>query len=317
MAKRARLFEDVPKSTVPYALLVVVGVLQASSVVLSQLSLKSNSVGVYQLAKLTQGPLVATIEYFWLRKTLSHKRVLLLAAITVSVGLATVGDLEMSVVGVTFALAAVCATSVESVIFGYLHKAYNLVTLQVLDITLVFSSLYMFISTLVFEYGAGNIILHWVNTLYLRGAHAPPPPHFGIFDEAQATHLNVYGVAKERLNYLLHLSPLGCSLVAMSTVLAGLVNWSSVSINGTFGPVTYALLALFKTVSIVVMGIVFFDKGATSKGAFGSFMSLVLMAAYSRVSLVENRRQKAAASAEESKSLLPTEDETDQAKAKQ
>ncbi|XRB01352.1 TPT domain-containing protein [Pycnococcus provasolii] len=294
IANKARVFESAHKAGVPLPLLMFVAMMQASSVILSQLSLKVNSVGVYQLAKLTQGPLVATVEYFWLGKRLSVKRAILLGAMMAFVGLATVGDLETSIVGVTFALSAVAATSLESVIFGYLHKAYHLVTVQVLDITLVFSSVYMFFAAFVFEYGGGALIVKTITMQYTRSTHTPPSPIIGIFDEAQNARMapSVFALIVQKLHFFSELGVPGYTLLITSACLSFCVNWSSVSINGTFGPVTYAVLALFKTISIIIMGMLVFDNGMTSKSMVGSFMALVCMALYTRVNLQENSKRQ-------------------------
>ena len=275
-AKRARVFEPAKsndnKGSFPLGKCICVGMLQASGVLLSQMSLMRNSVGAYQLAKLLQVPIVATIEYFWLSKTLSLNRITLLAAMILSVGLATIGNLDMNVLGTCFAISAVSATSIESVLYGHIHKAYRLTTLQVLDVTLIFSFTYMLIVTVIFEYGAGAFIMQSIVIVEPQAEFA-----FQKFRSVVASQINIFA----------NFGVTGYELLAISSFLAFCINWSSVSINGTFGPVTYAVLSLFKTVSIVVMGAVFFDKGMTTKGAIGSLMALVCMGLYTRINLLE------------------------------
>ena len=71
---------------------------------LSNLSLALNSVSSFQLAKLLSCPIVALLEWRWLGRALSRRRVLLLVVITVAVGIAQKQDFAFTVTGCSVAM---------------------------------------------------------------------------------------------------------------------------------------------------------------------------------------------------------------------
>ena len=63
---------------------------------LNNLSLRLNSIGVYQVIKLLVIPSIAMMEYVMYGKTISTKRTLCLVVLTIGSGVATVTDLKVS-----------------------------------------------------------------------------------------------------------------------------------------------------------------------------------------------------------------------------
>jgi len=80
-------------------------------VVFNNLSLQYNSVGVYQLMKVLTTPVIAVVQTLFYDAPLDNRLKLALLPVCIGVGLATVNDLELNGVGLTYAVLGLVSTS--------------------------------------------------------------------------------------------------------------------------------------------------------------------------------------------------------------
>ncbi|KAL7745953.1 hypothetical protein RI367_007698 [Sorochytrium milnesiophthora] len=91
-------------------------------VVLTNLSLRYNSVGMYQCAKILSTPCAAAIQALVFHKPSSTRVKQSLVLICVGVGLATVTDLQMTLLGTVFAFGGSMMTAIYYVLVGEKQK---------------------------------------------------------------------------------------------------------------------------------------------------------------------------------------------------
>lgn len=96
------------------------------------LNLAHNSVGFYQLSKLACIPVTIIIERAFYGKTLATPVLLTLIPITIGVGIATVYDVSVNLVGCLFAIAAVLFTSLAQIFTSTYQKQLECDALQLL-----------------------------------------------------------------------------------------------------------------------------------------------------------------------------------------
>ncbi|KAK9230010.1 hypothetical protein WN944_022977 [Citrus x changshan-huyou] len=92
------------------------GVLNGISIGLLNLSLGFNSVGFYQMTKLAIIPCTILLETLFFRKKFSRNIQLSLVILLVGVGIATVTDLQLNVLGSVLSLLAVLTTCVAQIV---------------------------------------------------------------------------------------------------------------------------------------------------------------------------------------------------------
>ncbi|KAK3283867.1 hypothetical protein CYMTET_8453 [Cymbomonas tetramitiformis] len=88
-------------------------------------------------------------------------------------------------------------------------------------------------------------------------------------------------------------------MLFVSCLCAFFVNWSTALVTGKASALTYVLLGQFKTIMILVMGIIFFDGMPTFKTICGGGVALCFLTAYSIVTMQEQAAQQAAATPKE------------------
>ncbi|KAL0435089.1 UNVERIFIED_CONTAM: UDP-xylose transporter 3 [Sesamum radiatum] len=93
------------------------GILNGTSIGLLNLSLGFNSVGFYQMTKLAIIPCTVLLEILFFRKIFSRNVQLSLTVLLLGVGIATVTDLQLNVLGSILSLLAVVTTCVAQIAF--------------------------------------------------------------------------------------------------------------------------------------------------------------------------------------------------------
>src|SRR5271168_572886 len=111
------------------------------NVVLPNLSLAFSTVTVYQLCRVLLTPLTAIINYVLYQATVPRNAALTLIPICIGVAITTYYDTKpaasrdvktTTTIGVTFALAGVCASSAYTVLIGAYHKKLQMTSSQLL-----------------------------------------------------------------------------------------------------------------------------------------------------------------------------------------
>ncbi|XP_042452438.1 UDP-rhamnose/UDP-galactose transporter 3-like [Zingiber officinale] len=99
------------------------------------LSLMLNSVGFYQISKLSIIPVVCLMEFFLHSKHYSSRVIMAVTAVALGVGICTVTDVEVKSKGLVCACVAVFCTSLQQITIGSLQKKYDIGSFELLSKT--------------------------------------------------------------------------------------------------------------------------------------------------------------------------------------
>ncbi|XVE80596.1 hypothetical protein DITRI_Ditri14bG0152200 [Diplodiscus trichospermus] len=113
-----------PSKTAPSSLFSL-GAIMAFASGLANTSLKYNSVGFYQMAKIAVTPTIVLSEFLLFRKTISFKKVLALVVVSSGVAVATVTDLEFNAFGACIAIAWIIPSAVNKILWSNLQQQAN------------------------------------------------------------------------------------------------------------------------------------------------------------------------------------------------
>ncbi|KAK8626377.1 hypothetical protein V6N13_134026 [Hibiscus sabdariffa] len=114
-----------PSKTTPSSALFLLGAIMAFASGLANTSLKYNSVGFYQMAKIAVTPTIVLAECILFRKTISLKKVSALVVVSVGVAVATVTDLEFNAFGACIAVAWIIPSAVNKILWSNLQQQAN------------------------------------------------------------------------------------------------------------------------------------------------------------------------------------------------
>ncbi|CAK9148887.1 unnamed protein product [Ilex paraguariensis] len=114
-----------PSRSTPYHSLFVLGAIMALSNGLANTSLMHNSVGFYQMAKISVTPTIVVAEFILFRKIISFKKVLALAVVSVGVAVATGADLEFNLFGACIAVVWVIPSATNKILWSNLQQQKN------------------------------------------------------------------------------------------------------------------------------------------------------------------------------------------------
>ena len=263
---RAAMYAGVfkPRDAKVDRMIFAVAALQTLAISLGQASLKLNSMGFFQLTKQMQVPLVASIEFFYLGRRLNAKKVGLLVLMTLGVCTACASDVQFSWLGALMAATGTACTSVEAVLYSYLQQSLGWETLQLLYKTMPMAT-------------AGMAVVAMYNDF---GVNAP-----------SAGAGDIYGAGSG--NFLTGMDALGMTLFLSSCALGMAVNVSSCFVNGKASALAYAMLGLAKTITVILVGIAFFDGVPTTRVAAGTLTAICAILMYTKLTLDD--KAKAAA----------------------
>ncbi|XP_016349252.1 solute carrier family 35 member E3 isoform X2 [Sinocyclocheilus anshuiensis] len=132
-------------------------------VVFTNLSLQSNTIGTYQLAKVMTTPVIIVIQTMYYRKTFSTKIKLTLAPITLGVILNSYYDVKFNLLGMSFATLGVFVTSLYQVWVGAKQHELQVNSMQLLYYQAPMSSAFLLVLVPFFEplTGEGGIFGPW------------------------------------------------------------------------------------------------------------------------------------------------------------
>ncbi|XP_072961878.1 UDP-xylose transporter 1-like [Typha angustifolia] len=129
LAQRLRLFE--PKA-IDTQTVILFGVLNGTSIGLLNLCLGFNSVGFYQMTKLAIIPFTVLLETIFLNKKFSQSIKISLLVLLFGVGIASVTDLKLNLLGSVIALLAIAATCVGQILTNTIQKRLKVSSTQLL-----------------------------------------------------------------------------------------------------------------------------------------------------------------------------------------
>ncbi|URE49116.1 Triose-phosphate Transporter family [Musa troglodytarum] len=122
------------------------GVLNGISIGLLNLSLGFNSVGFYQMTKLAIIPCTVFLETVFLAKKFSRSIQLSLTILLLGVGIATVTDLQLNLLGSVLSLLAVVTTCIAQIMTNTIQKKFKVSSTQLLYQSAPYQALTLFVS---------------------------------------------------------------------------------------------------------------------------------------------------------------------------
>uniref|UniRef100_A0A0E0E123 Sugar phosphate transporter domain-containing protein n=1 Tax=Oryza meridionalis TaxID=40149 RepID=A0A0E0E123_9ORYZ len=114
-----------PSKSTPFSSLFALGAVMSFSTGLANISLKHNSVGFYQMAKIAVTPTIVAAEFIFFKKKVSLRKVITLAVVSCGVAVATVTDLEFNLFGACVAVAWIIPSAVNKILWSNLQQSGN------------------------------------------------------------------------------------------------------------------------------------------------------------------------------------------------
>lgn len=231
------------KKHIPLQQTLPISILNVVSICALNMSLSSNSIGVYQLAKMLTVPGTVLCSFLFYGTRYSFEVLGTLALMTTGIGLAVGGRVDLDLVGATYALTGVGAVCAGSVMMGDLQKRTRL------DPTFITSHIM----------GSQLVMLAVV---VLATESILPMQTNSIFD------------------YAWSLSAVVC--IVATTLFAVLLNLSGAWVLGAFNAVTASVVGYFKTVAVLATGILVFGDEFSAVIGLGIVLVIVGSVLYNR-----------------------------------
>ncbi|KAL1566957.1 hypothetical protein AAHA92_02491 [Salvia divinorum] len=114
-----------PSKSTPFSSLFSLGAVMAFASGLANTSLKHNSVGFYQMAKIAVTPTIVAAEFILFQKTISFSKVAALVVVSFGVAVATVTDLEFNLFGACIAIAWIVPSAINKILWSSLQQQGN------------------------------------------------------------------------------------------------------------------------------------------------------------------------------------------------
>ncbi|CAL9111483.1 unnamed protein product [Musa textilis] len=122
------------------------GILNGISIGLLNLSLGFNSVGFYQMTKLAIIPCTVFLETAFLGKKFSRSIQFSLSILLLGVGIATVTDLQLNLLGSVLSLLAIITTCIAQIMTNTIQKKFKVSSTQLLYQSSPYQALTLFVS---------------------------------------------------------------------------------------------------------------------------------------------------------------------------
>ncbi|KAK8954482.1 hypothetical protein KSP39_PZI001678 [Platanthera zijinensis] len=114
-----------PAKSSRFLSLLTLGIVMSFSTGLANVSLKYNSVGFYQMAKIGVTPTIVLAEFIFYMKGVSFQKVLALTVVSFGVAVATVTDLDFHLFGAFVALAWIIPSAINKILWSNLQQKEN------------------------------------------------------------------------------------------------------------------------------------------------------------------------------------------------
>jgi len=235
-------------------------------VVFTNLSLQYNSVGFYQIMKVMTTPTLVFIQSNFYGETFDNKIKLSLIPICIGVSIVSATDVQLNMIGFFYSVLGVLVTSFYQIWVGTKQKELKVNAMQLLYYQAPISAAMLVLVIPVFD----NI--------------------FSGDNPLIDYEMNVYAFM----------------FIALSGILAFLVNLSIFLVIGKTSPVTYNVVGHFKLCIIIVSGFILFSYPVDSRNIFGIIVTLAGVFAYTHFKL-EQQSHKAAADEAAKSNKIETE----------
>ncbi|XVE86470.1 hypothetical protein DITRI_Ditri18aG0036900 [Diplodiscus trichospermus] len=149
-----------PSSNLAPLSLFTFGFVNSVSTGLANVSLKYNSVGFYQMAKIAITPLIVLMEFIWYKKIIAFSKVIALTIVSVGVAVATVTDLQFSLFGACIALAWIIPSAVNKILWSNVQQQENWTALALMWKTTPITFFFL-VFMIPFLDPPGALAFHW------------------------------------------------------------------------------------------------------------------------------------------------------------
>ncbi|XP_057804677.1 UDP-xylose transporter 2-like [Salvia miltiorrhiza] len=143
VALSMKFFEHKP---IDFQTVIGFGILNGISIGMLNLSLGFNSVGFYQMTKLAIIPCTVLLETLFLGKIFSRSIKLSLGFLLLGVGIATITDLQLNMLGSCLSFLAVVTTCVAQIMTNTIQKKYKISSTQLLYQSCLYQAMTLLIS---------------------------------------------------------------------------------------------------------------------------------------------------------------------------
>jgi len=210
-------------------------------VVFTNLSLMYNSVGFYQVMKILTAPVIVVVNAYVYDTHIANNVKMSLVPVLVGVGIATVTDVQVNLIGSIYATLGVAVTSFYQIWCGQKQKNLQISSFQLLYYQAPLAALCMLVVVPIFE-----------------------SPY-----DVMAFEFTTEAVM----------------MICLSCFLAFVVNLSIFLVIGTTSPVTYNVLGHFKTVVVLIGGVMIIGDPINPKSLVGVVLTLTGIMWYSKLKL--------------------------------
>ena len=221
-------------------------------VVLNNLSLKFNPVGVYQLLKVMTTPVIVALQFLLYRTALPLSQAVSLIPVCVGVSLATAANFDANARGLVYGVAAIVSTSVYQIMVKSVQDKLKCGPEQLLY----------------YQSGVSGLMLMFA---------CPIADGWFKYDPSEVSHrfLEILGsISKSAWFY-----------VVLSSVLAFIVNLSIFLVIRNTSPVTYNVLGHGKLVVLLLSGYLLFGEHLGAKHLTGITLTVFGIVWYSHLKL--------------------------------
>jgi hypothetical protein len=250
---------------IPIAEVLLIAFLNTLSIVSMNMSLLTNSVGLYQISKMMCIPVVVIIDYIWYDKRYSTQIKVSLSVLLVGICIATVTDVQVNLLGSIIALIAVLSTAVSQIILSQSSKTHNISSLNMTASILPVQALLCLIGAIPTD----------MTLMLLKGTRFIDR---SVFDYLIDSFSDTYVV----------------TMIILSCLLSISTNYYGIALLGQTSPVTFQVVGHFKTCLILISGYLLFpDPKATIvdnlKNIFGVAIAVLGVVLYGHFKSTENK----------------------------
>ncbi|XP_042462208.1 UDP-xylose transporter 1-like isoform X1 [Zingiber officinale] len=289
VAQRFHLFE--PK-LIDAKTVVLFGILNGTSIGFLNLCLGFNSVGFYQMTKLAIIPFTVLLETIFLKKKFSKSIKFSLLVLLFGVGIASVTDLNLNLVGSILSFLAIATTCVGQIMTNTIQKRLKVSSTQLLYQSSPFQAAILFATgpsvdrlltkRSVFAYNYSFMVLVcWLINI----SRIPTLTHYlGFLSLPCSTSKKML---TRCVKFFLKV------FIVLSCLIAVSVNFSTFLVIGTTSPVTYQVLGHVKTCLILSFGYIILHDPFTARNIMGILTAVFGMGLYSYFSVQESKKKSA------------------------
>eukprot|EP00920_Eleutheroschizon_duboscqi_P028546 GHVT01069541.1.p1 GENE.GHVT01069541.1~~GHVT01069541.1.p1 ORF type:complete len:460 (+),score=58.57 GHVT01069541.1:976-2355(+) len=231
--------------------------------IFNNLSLRLNSIGLYQLLKVLTTPVIVILQAFSFQTKTNSNIVYSLIPVCLGVCMATVHDISFNWLGFAYGALGVIFTSYYQVLVGSEQKRLDCSSLSLLIHQTPLSSLTLFVASFLLE-------SNWI----WDGDNSPMTPTAA--DDAAGSR-RIFGFATAHV------------LAAVSCLLAVLVNISIVFVIRLTSALSYNILGHTKLCGILLLG--FIHQPPNAKTLLGVVITIFGIIAYTCIKLGTNKSE--------------------------